>query len=52
MQRSGLLIIAMLSGTTLMSSPALSQSNMGGGFIEFLFDAMRVVLRKPPGPQP
>jgi len=39
MQRSGLLIIALVSGTTFMSSPALSQSqpNMGGGFIEFLF---------------
>jgi lipoprotein-anchoring transpeptidase ErfK/SrfK len=39
MQRSGLLLFAVLSGTTLVSSPALSQSqpNMGGGFIEFLF---------------
>jgi lipoprotein-anchoring transpeptidase ErfK/SrfK len=37
MQRSGLLIIAIVSGATFMSSPALSQSNLGGGFIEFLF---------------
>jgi lipoprotein-anchoring transpeptidase ErfK/SrfK len=39
MQRSGLLLFAILSGTTLVSSPALSQSqsNMGGGFVEFLF---------------
>ncbi len=39
MQRPGLLIIAILSGATVMSSPALSQSqpNLGGGFIEFLF---------------
>lgn len=38
MQRS-LLIVATLSGATLMSSPAFSQSqpNLGGGFIEFLF---------------
>jgi lipoprotein-anchoring transpeptidase ErfK/SrfK len=37
MQRSGLSIIAIVSGMTFLSSPALSQSNMGGGFIEFLF---------------
>jgi len=37
MQRPGLLIIATLSGATLMSSPAFSQSNLGGGFVEFLF---------------
>jgi len=39
MQRSGLLIIATLSGATLMSSPAFSQSqsSLGGGFVEFLF---------------
>ena len=37
MQRSGLLVIAILSGATLMSSSAFAQQNMGGGFIEFLF---------------
>ena len=42
MQRSGLLIVATLSGATLMSSPAYSQSNMGGGFVEFLFGGQNV----------
>jgi lipoprotein-anchoring transpeptidase ErfK/SrfK len=39
MQRSAFLIVATISGATLLSSPAFSQSqgNMGGGFIEFLF---------------
>jgi lipoprotein-anchoring transpeptidase ErfK/SrfK len=42
MQRSVLLIVATLSGATLMSSPASSQSNMGGGFVEFLFGGQNV----------
>jgi lipoprotein-anchoring transpeptidase ErfK/SrfK len=39
MQRSAFLIVATISGASLMSSPALSQAqpNLGGGFIEFLF---------------